>query len=104
MEPATRYTLKDLIDYQEGAVVSKTVIKKETGAVTLFSFDKGQGLSEHTAPFDAIAHIVEGEAQIVIDGNQYAVKAGEIIMMPANHPHAVKAVTPFKMLLIMVKS
>ncbi len=93
-----------LIDYQAGAVVSKTILKKETGNVTLFAFDKGQGLSEHTAPFDALVNIVDGEAEIAISGETHKVKSGEMIIMPANKPHALKATERFKMLLVMIRS
>ncbi len=92
------------IDYAKDAVVSKTIINKETGTVTLFSFDQGQGLSEHTAPFDALVQIVDGEAEIVIDKNSHFLCKGEIIIMPANIPHALNAKEKFKMLLTMVKS
>jgi quercetin dioxygenase-like cupin family protein len=93
-----------MIDYQAGSVVSKTIIDKPTGTVTLFAFAEDQGLSEHTAPFDALVYLVDGEAAITISGKTHNVKAGEIIIMPANDPHALKAVTRFKMLLIMIKS
>lgn len=93
-----------LLDYQRGSIVSRQIINKRTGTVTLFAFDKGQGLSEHTAPFDALVYIIDGEAQIKISGKGYRVKKGEIIIMPANKPHALKAVKKFKMLLVMVKS
>jgi len=96
--------LAELIDYQEGTIVSKTIIDKEAGTVTLFAFDKEQGLSEHTAPFDAMVNILDGEAEIIISGKTFNLKAGEIIIMPANEPHAVKAVKKFKMILIMIKS
>jgi len=96
--------LLELVAYQQDAVVSKTLIKKETGTVTLFAFDKGQGLSEHTAPFDAMVCILDGEAEITIDGNPVMVKAPEMIIMPADKPHSLKAVEKFKMLLIMIKS
>ena len=96
--------LADMVDYQEGSVVSKTIIQKKTGTVTLFAFDQGQGLSEHTAPFDAMVQVLDGEVKISIAGDPYHVKQGEIIIMPANRPHALEAVTPFKMLLTMVKS
>lgn len=92
------------IDYQEGAVVSKEILKKPTGTITLFAFDKGQGLSEHTAPFDASVVIVDGQAEIMISGERHQVKAGEMIVMPANHPHALQAKEQFKMLLIMIRS
>ena len=93
-----------LVDYQAGAVVSRTLVKRETGTVTLFAFDKGQGLSEHTAPFDALVFIVDGEAEIRIAGNPHRVKAGEMIIMPANKPHALQAVMRFKMALVMIRS
>ena len=95
---------KGLVPYGSGAVVSRTIIKKKTGTVTIFSFDKGQGLSEHTAPFDAMVHILDGEAKIVISGKPNKVKAGELIIMPANKPHSLMAVKKFKMALIMIKS
>jgi quercetin dioxygenase-like cupin family protein len=93
-----------LVNYQDGSVVSKEIIKKDTGTVTLFAFDKGQGLSEHTAPFDALVYIVDGEAEIIISGKSFNPKTGDIIIMPANEPHALKAVNRFKMILIMIKS
>ncbi len=94
----------DLVDYQEGAVVSRTIVDKKTGTVTLFAFDEGQGLSEHTAPFDALVYLLDGEAEIVISGKAFRVKAGEMIIMPANEPHALKAVKKFKMVLVMIRS
>lgn len=96
--------LIDLIIYQEKSVVSRTLIDKKTGTVTLFAFDEGQGLSEHTAPFDALVHLLDGEAEITISGKSYHVKEGEIIIMPANEPHALKAVKKFKMVLTMIRS
>jgi len=96
--------LGDLVDYQDGSVVSRMVIKKDTGNVTLFSFDQGQGLSEHTAPFDAMVYILDGEAEVVISGKPNHLKAGEMIIMPANEPHSLKATKRFKMLLIMIRS
>ena len=96
--------LSDLIDYQAGSVVSRAVIDKTAGTVTLFAFDEGQGLSEHTAPYDALVHVFDGEAKIVISGNPTRVKKGEVIVMPANKPHALKAITKLKMLLVMVRS
>ena len=96
--------LESMIDYQDLSIVSKEIIKKDTGTVTLFAFSKGQGLSEHTAPFDAMVTILDGEAEISIDGNPIPVKAGEMIIMPANIPHALKAVENFKMMLVMIKS
>lgn len=93
-----------LTAYQDGAVVSRTVLKRGGGTVTLFAFDDGQALSEHTAPFDAIAHVLEGEALITIAGVPLPVRAGEMVLMPANQPHAVNAASRFKMLLIMVRA
>jgi quercetin dioxygenase-like cupin family protein len=93
-----------LVDYQAGAIVSKTLIKKDTGTVTLFAFDEGQGLSEHTTPFDALVQVIEGIADIKLDGKSNITKAGEIIIMPANIPHALKAVEKFKMMLTMIRS
>lgn len=96
--------LSNLVDYQDNSVVSKEIIKKEKGTVSLFAFDKGQGLSEHTAPFDALVYIFDGKAQISIAERQYSLKAGETIIMPANKPHSLKAVDRFKMLLVMIKA
>ena len=96
--------LIDLVNYQEGAVVSRTVVKRTTGTVTLFAFDEGQGLSEHTAPFDAVAHLLEGEAVITISGKALRTTAGEAVLLPANQPHALKALSRFKMLLTMIRS
>ncbi len=96
--------LAELVDYQEGAVVSRTVIDKPVGTVTLFAFDAGQGLSEHTAPYDALVVAVAGEVEVTISGRPYSVKAGEMIVLPANQPHALRAPMPFKMLLIMLRS
>jgi quercetin dioxygenase-like cupin family protein len=96
--------LKDLIDYQKGAVVSKTLINKQAGTITLFSFDKGEKLSEHTAPFDALVLVFDGSARIMIDGKANAVNAGELIIMPAGKSHALEAVSAFKMMLVMIKS
>jgi len=95
--------LANLVSYQEGSVVSREVIKKDTGTVTVFAFDKGQGLSEHTAPFDAMVYILDGTASIRIGEGSFKVKAGESIIMPANKPHALRAEEKFKMLLVMVK-
>ena len=92
-----------LIDYQTGSVVSRTLIDKKTGTVTLFAFDEGQGLSEHTAPFDAFVHIIDGEAEITISGKSITVKGGELVIMPANEPHALRALKKFKMILIMIR-
>ncbi len=96
--------LEDLVEYQEGSVISRTIIKKNTGTVTLFAFDQGEGLSEHTAPYDALVYIVDGSARISISGDTFDVAAGEMIVMPAGEPHALQAVDRFKMLLTMVKT
>ncbi|MBS7258703.1 MAG: cupin domain-containing protein [Methanobrevibacter sp.] len=96
---------QSLIDYQKDSVVSKEIIKKELGTVTVFAFDKGQGLSEHSTPFDAMVQIIDGEAEITISGVKHTVKAGEMIIMPADEPHALQAVNcPYKMILTMIKS
>jgi quercetin dioxygenase-like cupin family protein len=96
--------LIDLVNYQEGAVVSRTLVNRTTGTVTLFAFDEGQGLSEHTTPFDALAHLLEGEAEIVVSGKPLRATGGEAVLMPANHPHSLKALSRFKMLLTMIRS
>jgi quercetin dioxygenase-like cupin family protein len=96
--------LPDLVGYQDGAVVSRTLLKRATGTVTLFAFDQGQGLSEHTAPFDALVHVLEGDAEVTIAGTVHQVSAGEVILMPANQPHALMARTAFRMLLTMIRS
>ena len=96
--------LNDLVAYQEGSVVSKEIIKKDIGTVTLFAFDKGQGLSEHTAPFDALVYIADGEADIFISKKPFHLKAGEMIIMPAGKPHSVLANKRFKMLLTMIRA
>lgn len=103
-ELAKKANMAALVDYPTDAILSKTLIKKEIGTVTLFAFDKGQGLSEHTAAFDAMVHIMDGEAVISIDGKEHSLVAGEFIIMPANIPHAVEAREKFKMLLTMIKS
>ena len=95
--------IQDMIDYQEGSIVSKTLIDKPTGTITIFAFSQGQGLSEHTAPFDALVHIVDGVAEIMISGKKYDVKSGEMIIIPANAPHALNANEKFKMILIMIR-
>ena len=96
--------LIDLADYQEGSIVSRTIVKRKTGTVTFFAFDKGQGLSEHTAPFDALVYMVDGKAEIMISGNPNMLEKGDMIVMPANKPHALKALEQFKMMLIMIRS
>ena len=92
-----------LVDYQSGAVVSRTIIERNTGTVTLFAFDRGQGLSEHTALYDALVHVIDGEAVITIDGQSLNLKSGEATIMPANRPHALRADVRFKMMLGMIK-
>ncbi len=96
--------LIDLVQYQPDAIVSREVVHQKAGSVTIFAFDRGQQLSEHTAPFDALVHGLEGEAEVTISGQAHAIHQGEMIIMPANEPHALKALTRFKMALIMVKS
>jgi quercetin dioxygenase-like cupin family protein len=97
-------TTSELVGYQEEAVVSRTLSQTRNGTVTVFAFDEGQGLSEHTAPFDAMAFILEGEAQVTIQEKKHLLKAGEMIIMPANQPHSLFALKKFKMLLIMLRS
>jgi quercetin dioxygenase-like cupin family protein len=97
-------SLAGLVDYQAGAVVSRQVIAKPTGTVTLFAFDKGEGLSEHTAPFDALVEVLDGRAEITISGKPFQLGSGDAIVMPANEPHALKATERFRMLLVMIKS
>ena len=100
----SKVKLSDLVNYQEGSVVSRTIINKKTGTVTLFAFDKGQELSEHITLFDALVYLLDGEAEIVISGKVYHLKEGEMIIMPANQPHSLKAVRKFKMILTMIGS
>jgi quercetin dioxygenase-like cupin family protein len=104
MSEMQKSSLVDMVSYQDGAVVSRTLIDKKTGTVTLFSFGEGQGLSEHTAPFDALVQVLDGEAEITIAGKPYHLDAGEIIVMPAGVPHALKAARRFKMMLTMIRS
>jgi len=94
---------EELVEYQKGAVVSRTLINKPTGTVTLFSFDKGEGLSEHTAPYDALVQVLDGKAEINIGGEPHTLEKGEMVIMPANVTHALNAVDRFKMILVMVK-
>jgi len=101
---AKRLKLKELTAYQPGAIVSRTLVDKEVGTVTIFAFDKGQGLSEHKAPYDAMVIVVEGDVNIKISGKSFDLKEGEMIIMPANKPHALKATTKFKMILIMIRA
>lgn len=96
--------LNSLIAYQEGSVVSRTIVDKKTGTITLFAFDKEQGLSEHTAPYDAFVYVVEGEAEVTISGKSLPVKQGEFVIMPANEPHSLRATQRFKMTLVMIRS
>ncbi len=96
--------LGSMLDYQENSVVSRALINKDVGTVTLFSFDKGEGLSEHTAPFDALVYVFDGEAEIIISNEKFKLKNGQMIIMPANEPHALNAPEKFKMMLIMIKS
>ena len=93
----------ELIQYQPGAVVSREIVKKKTGTVTVFAFDQGQGLSEHTAPFDALVHVIDGQATITVGGKPHTISAGQMILMPANIPHALAATQRFKMILIMIR-
>ncbi len=102
--PAKPARLIDLIEYQEASVVSRTLIDKKTGTVTLFAFDEQQGLSEHTAPYDAMVQIIDGEAEVTISGKAHCLKQGEMIIMPAKKPHALRAIKKFKMLLTMIKT
>jgi quercetin dioxygenase-like cupin family protein len=94
----------DLVSYQEGSIVSREIVKKPTGTITVFAFDEGQGLSEHTAPFDALVHVLEGEVEITIAGKLHRLQSGEMILMPAQQPHALKAMQRFKMILTMIRS
>lgn len=96
--------LTDLVGYQDGAVVSREIINQKSGSVTLFAFDEGQGLSEHMAPFDALVYLLDGEAEITISGKPLHLKQGEMVIMPANQPHSLKATKRFKMVLTMIKA
>lgn len=104
LAPAQVAKAPELVQYQDGAVVSREVVKKPTGTVTIFAFEEGQGLSEHTAPFDALVQVVEGDAEITISGQPHRVQGGEMILMPAGRPHALKALKRFKMILTMIRS
>jgi len=101
---ANALEMTKLVEYQEGAVVSRTLIDKKAGTVSLFAFAAGQGLSEHTAPFDALVYIIDGEAEVVISGKPLAVKQGQMVIMPAQQPHALRAIQKFKMALTMIRS
>ncbi|PIU45190.1 MAG: cupin domain-containing protein [Ignavibacteriales bacterium CG07_land_8_20_14_0_80_59_12] len=96
--------LGDMVGYQAGAVVSREILGRKTGTVTLFAFDEEQGLSEHTAPYDALVQVIDGATEVTISGVPYRVKEGEMIIMPAGQPHALRAVTKFKMILTMIRS
>lgn len=98
------FDIPALLDYQDNAVVSREIVKKDAGTVTLFAFDQGQGLSEHTAPFDAVVYVLDGRVRVNISGKPHMVREGQMIIMPANKPHSLKAIRRFKMLLIMIKS
>lgn len=100
---ATAIDSAEFIQYSEGSIVSKQLIKKDTGTITLFAFDKGQSLSEHTAPFDAFVEIVDGKAECIVGGKPVIVSKGEFIILPANIPHAVNAIEKFKMIIVMIK-
>ncbi|UCF71212.1 MAG: cupin domain-containing protein [candidate division WOR-3 bacterium] len=96
--------LKDLVEYAANSIVSREIVKSQGGSVTVFAFDQGQGLSEHTAPFDALVYNIEGEGEITISGTKHTLSAGDLIIMPAHEPHALLATSKFKMLLVMIKS
>lgn len=104
MSEVEKFVLKDMVDYQEDSIVSRAIIDKKIGTVTIFAFDEGQSLSEHTAPYDAMVCLIDGTGEFVIGGVSYQLKEGEMIIMPANIPHGVKATEKFKMLLIMIRS
>lgn len=103
LTPGTAISLKGLADYALGSIVSKTLMDRNNGTLTLFAFDAGQSLSEHTAPFDALVQVIEGEVELTIGGKNITAKAGDLTLMPANTPHAVKAKAPMKMLLTMIR-
>jgi quercetin dioxygenase-like cupin family protein len=103
MDHSEKFNLSGAVEYATGSVVSKTIEKKDSGTITLFAFDKDQGLSEHSAPFNAMVNIIDGKAEIIIDKKPHTLRAGESIIMPANIPHALKAIERFKMLLVMIK-
>jgi quercetin dioxygenase-like cupin family protein len=104
VEKAQTIEMASLAEYQEGSIVSRTIIDKKAGTITFFAFDEGQGLSEHVAPYDALISIIDGEAQVVIFERTFRLKEGEMIILPANKPHALKAIKKFKMMLIMIKA
>lgn len=102
--PGRVLDLADLVDYQQGAVVSRTLVKKATGTVTLFAFDEGQELSEHTSPFDALVQVLDGDVEITISGSPLELTAGQMVIMPAKKPHALRAARRMKMMLVMIRS
>ncbi len=104
LQPGRKAALVSLVAYQEGSVISRTLVEDRAGTVTLFAFDEGQGLSEHTAPYDALLHVLDGEAVVAVAGDETRLASGEAILLPAGKPHAVRAVKPFKMLLTMLRS
>ena len=104
VEKAQTMNMISLAEYQEGSVVSRTLIDKKAGTVTFFAFDEGQGLSEHVAPYDALVSVLDGEVEVALSGKIYRIKEGEMIILPANKPHALKAIRKFKMMLIMIKA
>jgi quercetin dioxygenase-like cupin family protein len=104
LPPAQVKSMAEFVSYQDGAVVSREIIKRPTGTATLFAFAEGEGLSEHTSPFDALVQVLEGHAEITISGQAHQVRGGEMILLPAGEPHALKAVARFKMLLTMIRS
>lgn len=104
LAPAEAFSLAAQVDYAPGSVVSRTLSKKATGTITLFAFDDGQGLSEHSAPYDAFVQIVDGQGMLTIGGKDVVAKTGDVVVMPANVPHAVQAASRFKMLLVMIRS
>lgn len=104
MKKSKIYNLSKFVDYQKDSIVSRLIIDKESGSITFFAFDEGQMLSEHTAPYDAMVNIIEGEVEITISKKSYYLKKGDLIIMPANKPHAVKAVSKLKILLVMIRS
>jgi len=104
LQPAKAMNLADIVEYADGSVVSRTILQKKVGTLTMFAFDKGQGLSEHSAPFDALVQVIEGQAEITIGGKPIITTAGQTILMPANIPHELKAIGRFKMLLTMIRS
>ena len=101
---AQAFPLLGLVNYQEGSVVSRVIVKRDKGNVTVFAFDEGQGLSEHTSPFDALVQAIEGEAEVTVAGKPIALRAGEVVLLPAEKPHAVKTTARFKMVLSMIRS